>query len=77
MPLTTIHPSSGKRVGILNKRLDLLHELFGMLSQQMENIHNTKLEWIIIVLIVVEVFIEVVWNMAIKDIMGYFQHCQE
>lgn len=62
----------GKRVGLLNKRLDLLHELFNMLSQQIAHIHNTKLEWIIIFLICMEVMIEIFWNMILKDMLGFF-----
>lgn len=47
------------RVEVLNKRLDMLKELLDMLQQQMENDHATKLEWIVIWLIVAEVLIEV------------------
>jgi len=47
------------RVEVLNKRLDILRELLDVLQQQMENAHATKLEWIVIWLIVMEVVIEI------------------
>jgi uncharacterized Rmd1/YagE family protein len=48
------------RVEVLNKRLDMLKELLDVLQQQMENAHASKLEWIVIWLILIEVIIEVV-----------------
>lgn len=46
------------RVEVLNKRLDMLKELLDVLQQQMENAHASKLEWIVIWLIVIEVIVE-------------------
>lgn len=46
-----------------------------MLSDQLENQHASRLEWIIIWLIVIEVVIEAVWNMIIRDIAGKFDRC--
>lgn len=43
-----------------------------MLNQQVTHQHGTKLEWIVIWLIVAEVVVQLVWNMLIKDILGYF-----
>ena len=40
---------------VLNQRLDILKELFDMLSNEMHNNHSNKLEWIVIILIVIEV----------------------
>jgi uncharacterized Rmd1/YagE family protein len=48
------------RVEVLNKRLDMLKELLDVLQQQMENAHASKLEWIVIWLIVIEVIVELV-----------------
>ncbi|DAZ97699.1 TPA: hypothetical protein N0F65_009598 [Lagenidium giganteum] len=62
------------RVKILNKRLDILRELVDVLNQELTRKHGTKLEWIIIWLLVAEIFIAVVWNMLIKDILGFFHH---
>ena len=47
------------RVTILNTRLDMLRELLDVLQQQMESAHATKLEWIVIWLILIEIAIEV------------------
>lgn len=48
------------RIAVLNKRLDMLKELLDMLQHQIHNAHATKLEWIVIWLIIIEVVIEVV-----------------
>jgi uncharacterized Rmd1/YagE family protein len=60
-----------KRLEILNKRLDILKELYDMLNNEIKNQNEYYLEWIIIWLIVVEVLIEVVWKMLFKDIFGF------
>eukprot|EP00906_Rhabdomonas_costata_P023872 RCo034409 len=46
-----------KRVEILNQRLDVVHELFTMLSDELNQKHSSKLEWIIIWLILIEVIV--------------------
>lgn len=43
-----------------------------VLSQQLAHQHDTKLEWIVIWLIVAEVVVQIVWNILIKDILGFF-----
>ena len=48
------------RVEILNQRLDVVHELFSMLSDELNQKHNAKLEWIIIWLILIEVIVGLV-----------------
>lgn len=60
-----------KRLEILNKRLDILRELYDMLNNEIKNQNEYYLEWIIIWLIVIEVLIEVVWKMFFKDIFGF------
>uniref|UniRef100_A0A0A9Z5F3 Sporulation protein RMD1 n=2 Tax=Lygus hesperus TaxID=30085 RepID=A0A0A9Z5F3_LYGHE len=64
-----------KRVALLNKRLVIMKELFDMISGQLESTHAEKLELIVIYLIVVEVVVAVGWQIFIKDILGFFQHC--
>jgi uncharacterized Rmd1/YagE family protein len=44
-----------KRIDTLNKRLSVVHELFEILSSQLNHQHSSRLEWTIIVLIVIEV----------------------
>jgi uncharacterized Rmd1/YagE family protein len=46
------------RVEVLNKRLDLIKELFDMLASELHNSHSNTLEWIVIILIVVEVLFQ-------------------
>lgn len=48
----------GKRLDILNRRLDVIHELYDVLSSELQHIHSSRLEMIIIILIVIEVVIE-------------------
>jgi uncharacterized Rmd1/YagE family protein len=45
------------RLQILNQRLDTVHDLFEMLGNELNHQHSSKLEWIIIWLIVIEVLI--------------------
>lgn len=45
------------RVSVLNRRLDILKELFEMLNNEVQVRHSTRLEWIIIILIFIEVMI--------------------
>lgn len=49
----------GKRVDTLNKRLSVVHELFEILSSQLNHQHSSRLEWTIIILIVIEVFLAI------------------
>lgn len=43
------------RVEVLNQRLDVIHELFEMLGNELNHQHSSRLEWTIIILIVMEV----------------------
>ena len=43
-----------QRIEILNKRLDVIQELYQMLSDELRHEHSSRLEWIIIVLILFE-----------------------
>ncbi|HSW87168.1 MAG TPA: RMD1 family protein [Rhabdochlamydiaceae bacterium] len=45
----------GKRGEVLNKRLNVVHELFEILSNELNHQHSSRLEWTIIILIVIEV----------------------
>jgi uncharacterized Rmd1/YagE family protein len=44
---------------VLNQRLDVLRELFEMLGNEVDNQHSTRLEWIIILLIMSEVILSI------------------
>lgn len=43
------------RVQVLNQRLDIVHELFEMLGNELNHQHSSRLEWTIIWLIIIEV----------------------
>lgn len=43
------------RVDVLNHRLDVIHELFEMLGNELNHQHSSRLEWTIIWLIIMEV----------------------
>lgn len=45
------------RTEILNQQLNVVHELFQMLSNELNSQHSNRLEWAIIWLIIIEVFI--------------------
>jgi len=49
-----------KRVDILNQRLGVLKDLYDLLQNSLNVKHGTKLEWIVIILILVEVMLEVI-----------------
>ena len=44
-----------KRVKVLNQRLNIVHELFDMLNNEINHMHSSRLEWFIIWLIIAEV----------------------
>ena len=44
---------------MLNKRLDIIKELFDMLASEYHNSHASMLEWIVIILILIEVFFQI------------------
>lgn len=44
-----------QRVEVLNRRLDMIRDLFSMLEEQMNHQHSSLLEWIIIILISTEI----------------------
>lgn len=46
-----------KRGQVLNQRLGVIHELFEMLGTELNHQHSSRLEWIIIWLIVIEVIV--------------------
>jgi uncharacterized Rmd1/YagE family protein len=46
-----------KRVEVLNRRLGVVHELFEILSNELNHQHSSRLEWTIIILIFIEILI--------------------
>ncbi len=49
-----------KRVEILNKRLDVINELFNMLTNELHHQYSSKLELIIILLIAIEIIMAII-----------------
>jgi len=56
---TTHYLDTNKRVEVLNKRLGVVHELFEILSSELNHQHSSRLEWTIIILIFIEICIVV------------------
>jgi uncharacterized Rmd1/YagE family protein len=50
--------SISKRTSVLNQRLEILKTLYEMLQNEQNFHHGNRLEWIIIILIVLEVLLE-------------------
>lgn len=48
-----------KRADVLNRRLNVVHELFEILHNELNHQHSSRLEWTIIILIVIEVVLAV------------------
>ncbi|ATX79512.1 Uncharacterized protein, Rmd1/YagE family [Mariprofundus aestuarium] len=44
------------RVDVLNKKLQIIHDMFAMLADEQKHKHSSLLEWIIIWLIAIEIF---------------------
>jgi uncharacterized Rmd1/YagE family protein len=56
-----------KRVELLNRRLGVVHDLFEILSNELNHQHSARLEWVIIILIVIEVIL-----ILLKDLFHLF-----
>ena len=61
-----------KRIEVMNSRMGIIRELLDLMSAQQEQTHGLRLEWIIIWLILIEVAVEVCWQMLLKDVFGFF-----
>lgn len=54
-----------KRVEVLNKRLNVVHELFEILSSELNHQHSSRLETVIILLILIEVTLAVLRDLGV------------
>lgn len=59
------------RVEILNARFEILEAMLDMLRDQQQNEHSSFLEWIVIILIIIEVAIGLI---EIFGFLGYIPH---
>lgn len=57
--MAAVYLDINPRVEILNHRLNVLHELLEMLGNELNHQHSSRLEWTIILLIVIEVVLTV------------------
>lgn len=57
--MAAIYMDINTRVEILNHRLNVLHELLEMLGNELNHQHSSRLEWTIILLIIIEVVLTV------------------
>jgi uncharacterized Rmd1/YagE family protein len=57
--LVTDYLEVKQRIGVLSKKLETIHELFEMMSEEQKHKHSSLLEWIIIWLIAFEVFVTI------------------
>lgn len=53
------------RVEVLNHRLDIIHELYEVLANELNHQHSSRLEWTIILLIIIEVALTL-----LRDVFG-------
>ncbi len=60
------------RQNILNHRLSMIHELYNILSNDLNYKHSTRLEWIIIILITMEVVLSLAHDNLFFKIINYF-----
>lgn len=58
--ITTHYLDKDRRISILNQRLTVIKELFDMLNAELNHYHSTMLEWIIVILISIEILINIV-----------------
>lgn len=57
------------RQGILNNHLNLIHELYSMLAEDLNHRHSTRLEIIIVLLITIEVLIALTHDNVINNLL--------
>ena len=56
-----------QRIEVLNRKLEVIHELFEMLADEQKHDHSSRLEWIIIWLIAVEILVFI-----LHDVLNFF-----
>jgi uncharacterized Rmd1/YagE family protein len=61
-----------KRVEILDRRMKILKELYDVMNNQILTQGKFRLEWIVVYLIVIEIFVSIFWKMLVKDILKLY-----
>lgn len=67
-----LHLDLGRRIEILNKRMKILRDLYDVLNNEIKTQNKFSLVWIVVYLIVVEIFISLFWKILVKDLIGLF-----
>jgi len=65
--MTTEFLDIKQRMDVLHRRLDVVHDLYNFLSLELNNAHSSFLEWIIIILISIEIIMEIAKQL--KDVL--------
>ncbi len=65
--LIATHLDLETRVEVLNRRLDIIHDLFEVLGNELNHQHASRLEWIIIILIFIEVILSLLRDFVLKS----------
>ena len=68
-----------QRIQNLHTRMEVLDDLLQLLNTLADSSHASHLEWIIIWLIVIEVVVQIGWNIIVKDMdaLGWFPNGDE
>jgi len=67
-----LHLDLARRIEILNKRMKILKDLYDVLNNEIKTQNKFSLVWIVVYLIVVEIFISLFWKILVKDLIGLF-----
>lgn len=58
------HLELSTRLDVMNKRLDIIHDLLEMMGNELNHQHSSQLEWAVILLIVFEVILSLIWHFS-------------
>jgi uncharacterized Rmd1/YagE family protein len=61
-----------KRLGILDRRMRILKELYDVMNNEIKTQGMLRLEWIVVYLVVIEIFVSIFWKMLVKDILKLY-----
>jgi len=61
-----------KRLEIMDKRMKILKELYDVMNNEIKTQGKFRLEWIVVYLIVIEIFVSIFWKMLVKDILKLY-----
>ena len=66
------HLDMNRRIEVLNKRMIILKDLYDVLNNEIKTQNKFSLVWIVVYLIVFEIFISLFWKILVKDLIGLF-----